>query len=198
MLNDPNQTTDISEKQTEVLEKLFQAKKQWKKEVLVELPKKDIRPFVIGHHSVQTTQIPARDGKAHGAIIRSNRYPNCTYFTNWINIEDKITWEVEVARAGSFEVIIYYTCMRDAIGSEFEISFGSDSILGKISEKHNPNEYGATEDRSLRTESYVKDFKPLNIGVINLEKGPGTLSLKAIKKNGESLMDFRLMLFKRI
>ena len=39
MLNDPNQTTDISEK-TEVLEKLLQAKKQWKKEVLVELPKK--------------------------------------------------------------------------------------------------------------------------------------------------------------
>ena len=88
--------------------------------------------------------------------------------------------------------------MRDAIGSEFEISLGSDSIFGKILEEHSPKEYGATEDRSLRTESYVKDFKPLNIGVINLEKGPGTLSLKAIKKNGVSLMDFRLMLFKRI
>ena len=198
MLNDPNQTIDISEKQPEVLEKLFKAKKQWEKQVLVELPKKDRRPFIIGHHSVQTTQIPARDGKAHGDIKRSNRYPNCTYFTNWINIEDKITWEVEVAEAGSFEVIIYYTCMRDAVGSEFEIRFRNDYILGKISEEHNPKEYGAAEDRSLRTESYVKDFKPLNIGVINLEKGLGTLSLNAIKKNGESLMDFRLMLFKRI
>ena len=198
MVNDPNQLIDISEKQPKVLGKLIQAKKQWEKEVLVELPKKDVRPFFIGHPSLQTTQIPARDGKAHGAIKRSNRHPNCTYFTNWINLEDKITWEVEVAKAGRFEVIVYYTCMRDAIGSEFEISFESDSLFGKISEEHNPREYGYANDRSLRTESYVKDFKPLNIGVINLQKGPGTMSLKAIKKNGESLMDFRLMLFKRI
>ena len=59
-------------------------------------------------------------------------------------------------------------------------------------------EYGNEHDRSKRTESYVKDFKPLSLGIINLKKGPGTLSLKAIKKNGESLMDFRLMLLKRI
>ena len=70
--------------------------------------------------------------------------------------------------------------------------------MGKIREEHNPKEFGGAEDRSPRIESYVKDFKPLNVGIISLQKGPGTLSLKAIKKNGESLMDFRLMLFKRI
>ena len=198
MINDPNQTSDIGQKKPKVLEKLLKAKRLWEKEVLVELPQKDLRRFFIGHHSLQTTQIPARDGRAHGAIKRSSKYPNCTYFSNWINLEDRITWEVEVAEAGNFEVIIYYTCEKDAIGSEFEVSIGSDSILGKIREEHNPKEFGGAEDRSPRIESYVKDFKPLNVGIISLQKGPGTLSLKAIKKNGESLMDFRLMLFKRI
>tara|TARA_B100001029_G_C15061261_1_gene458680 strand:+ start:1059 stop:2831 length:1773 start_codon:yes stop_codon:yes gene_type:complete len=198
MVNDPNQTINIGEKQPKILEKLIQAKRKWEKDVLVELPKKDIRPFIIGHRSLQTTQIPARDGRGHGAIKRSNRHPNCTFFTNWINLEDKITWEVEVAEKGNFEVIIYYSCKKDAIGSEFEISIGSDKVLGKIKEEHDPEEYGYEDDRSKRTESYVKDFKPLNLGVINLKKGAGTLSLKAIKKNGESLMDFRLMLLKRI
>jgi len=198
MINDPNQTSDIGQKKPKVLEKLKQVKRQWEKEVLVELPQKDLRPFFIGHHSLQTTQIPARDGRSHGAIKRSSKYPNCTYFSNWINLEDRITWEVEVAEAGNFEVIIYYTCEKDAIGSEFEVSIGSDSILGKIREEHNPKEFGGAEDRSPRIESYVKDFKPLNVGIISLQKGPGTLSLNAIKKNGESLMDFRLMLFKRI
>jgi len=198
MLNDPNQTTDISEKQTEVLEKLFQAKKQWKKEVLVELPKKDIRPFFIGHHSVQTTQIPARDGKAHGAIIRSNRYPNCTYFTNWINLEDTISWEAEVAQDGEFEITIYYICAEDAVGSLFEVSFGDASIQGEIREAHNPGEYGASEDRVVRQESYIKDFKPLKVGKVKLKKGKGTLQIKGIKKKGRALMDFRLMLLKRV
>jgi hypothetical protein len=198
MLNDPNQTIDISEKQPEVLEKLFQAKKQWKKEVLVELPKKDIRPFFIGHHSVQTTQIPARDGKANGAIIRSNRYPNCTYFTNWINLEDTISWEAEVAQDGEFEITIYYSCAEDAIGSLFEVSFGNTSIQGEIREAHNPSEYGASEDRVVRQESYIKDFKPLKVGKLKLKKGKGTLQIKGIKKKGRALMDFRLMLLKRI
>ena len=198
MINDPNQTSDIGQKKPKVLEKLIQAKRLWEKEVLVELPQKDLRRFFIGHHSLQTTQIPARDGRAHGAIKRSSKYPNCTYFSNWINLEDRITWEVEVAEAGNFEVIIYYTCEKDAIGSEFEVSIGSNSILGRIREEHNPKEFGGAEDRSPRIESYVKDFKPLNVGIISLQKGPGTLSLKAIKKNGESLMDFRLILFKRI
>ena len=48
MVNDPNQTINI-EKKPKILEKLIRAKRKWEKEVLVELPKKDSRPFIIGH-----------------------------------------------------------------------------------------------------------------------------------------------------
>ena len=43
--------------------------------------------------------------------------------TNWVNIEDTITWDAEVAEDGKFEVVIYYTCAIDAVGSEIELSF---------------------------------------------------------------------------
>ena len=36
------------------------------------------------------TQIPARDGTAHGNIKRSNMWPNCSYFTNWTSLDDSI------------------------------------------------------------------------------------------------------------
>jgi hypothetical protein len=36
------------------------------------------------------------------------------------------------------------------------------------------------------------------MGIIKLEKGKGTLVLKGLKKNGEELMDFRLLMLKRI
>ena len=198
MINDPSQTTDISIDKPKVLKEMLEAKEQWKKTVLVELPNKDKRPFYIGHTSLQTTQIPARDGLPHGELKRSNRFPNCTYFTNWINQKDSITWEAEVHKSGNFEVIVYYSCEEDAVGSVFEVSFGKAKIQGKIAEAHNTEEYGAEEDRVIRKESYVKDFKPLKIGVISLQKGKGTLKIKGIKKNGRELMDFRLMLFRRL
>ena len=198
MINDPSQTTDISIDRPQVVKEMLEAKEQWKKTVLVELPNKDKRPFYIGHSSVKTTQIPARDGFPHGELKRSNRFPNCTYFTNWINQKDSITWEAEVHKAGNFEVTVYYSCEEDAVGSVFEVSFGKAKIQGKIAEAHNTEEYGAVEDRVIRQESYVKDFKPLKIGVISLQKGKGTLKIKGIKKNGRELMDFRLMLFRRL
>ena len=198
MINDPSQTTDISIDRPQVVKEMLEAKEQWKKTVLVELPNKDKRPFYIGHSSVKTTQIPARDGFPHGELKRSNRFPNCTYFTNWINQKDSITWEAEVHKAGNFEVTVYYSCEEDAVGSVFEVSFGKAKIQGKIAEAHTTEEYGAEEDRVIRQESYVKDFKPLKIGVISLQKGKGTLKIKGIKKNGRELMDFRLMLFRRL
>ena len=154
--------------------------------------------FYLGHPSLHTTQVPARDATPSGDIKRSNRFPNCTYFTNWISVEDTISWEAEVAQDGEFEITIYYSCEEDAIGSLFEVSFGNASIQGEIKEAHNPSEYGASEDRVVRQESYIKDFKPLKVGKLKLKKGKGTLQIKGVKKNGRALMDFRLILLKRV
>tara|TARA_B100001093_G_scaffold199830_1_gene192029 strand:- start:138 stop:1910 length:1773 start_codon:yes stop_codon:yes gene_type:complete len=198
MVNDPSQTKDIGKTKPQILADLSKAKEKWSEEVLVELPANDTRPFYLGHPSLQTTQVPARDATPSGDIKRSNRFPNCTYFTNWINLEDTISWEAEVAQDGEFEITIYYSCAEDAIGSLFEVSFGDASIQGEIREAHNPGEYGASEDRVVRQESYIKDFKPLKVGKLKLKKGKGTLQIKGIKKKGRALMDFRLMLLKRV
>jgi len=198
MVNDPNQTKDVGMEKPIVLAEMQKVKKQWEKEVLTELPPKDERPFYIGHPSLHTTQVPARDGMASGEIKRSNRHPNCTYFTHWINANDSISWQAEVPQEGNFEVTVYYNCEEDAVGSVFEVSFEDSKIQGTIKEAFNSEEYGAAEDRVVRIESYVKDFKPLNIGVMHLKKGRGKLTLKAVNKTGEKMMDFRLMLFKRL
>jgi hypothetical protein len=47
-------------------------------------------------------------------------------------------------------------------------------------------------------ESYVKDFKPLSLGIIKLERGIGRLKLRALSKPGNSIIEFRLLTLKRI
>ena len=73
--------------------------------------------------------------------------------------------------------------------------FLNEKISKEISLFHDPEEYGSDDDRSERIESYVKDFIPLKLGVLNLKKGKGTLTLKGLKKNGKELIDFNQELY---
>lgn len=196
--NDRGQTTDVADQFPEIRTKLAEIQQQFRDQVMTELPEIDTRTFPLGHPDSKITQIPARDGVAHGNILRSNRWPNCSFFTNWISVDDKITWDVEVMESGQYEVILYYTCKEGDQGADFSLTFGSSELKGQIMEAHDPPLKGMENDRVLRPESYVKDFKPLTVGVMDLEKGLGTLTLKATNKPGEQVMDVRLMLFERV
>ena len=132
--NDQVKALDLSHTIADLEGTRNELKAKWENEVLVNLKTGDKRAFVIGHPDLKNTQIPARDAKASGSIIRSNFYPNCSYMTNWVNIEDTITWDAEVAEDGNFEVIVYYTCAKDAIGSEIELSFSNSKISKNITE----------------------------------------------------------------
>ena len=198
MLSDPGQYQDISSEKPDIHDQMVLAKNAWEEKVLPELPLVDNRTFPLGHPDFKFTQIPARDGIAHGNVQRSNRFPNCSFFTNWVSTEDKITWEVEVVETGDFEVVLYYTCPEKDIGSSFELRFNDNSISGVITEAHNPPLRGMEDDRVERIESYVKDFKPLRLGKVHLEKGTGTLSLQATEIPGSQVMDIRLLMFERV
>jgi arylsulfatase A-like enzyme len=198
MIDDPGQYTDISDRYPEITKDLLSAKDNWETDILIELPKTDPRPFTIGHPNYKYTEIPARDGVAYGHIIRSNRFPNYSFFTNWISEMDSIKWDVEVVAEGNFNVTIYYTCPYAGVGSTFELRFGNNKINSKIIKAHDPPIAGMENDRIPRIESYTKNFKPFKIGTIYLKKGKGALTLKANKIRGSQFIDFRRMVFERV
>jgi len=173
-------------------------KPDFRLQIEAELPKVETRPFYLGHSALKYTQIPARDGKAHGQIKRSNRFPNCSFFTNWISLEDSITWKVEVPEEGSFKVMLYYTCPEGDVGSTFQLLVGDSRLQTKITEAFDPPLRGMDEDLTPRMESYVKDWKEMDMGTIDLIEGTFNMSLKALDMPGKSVMDFRLFLFERL
>ena len=67
-----------------------------------------------------------------------------------------------------------------------------------VNEAHDPPLEGMEHDRVKRIESYVKDFKPMKMGTIELEKGQGTMTLKATDIPGEQVVDVRLLMLTRI
>ncbi|MBI5397704.1 MAG: sulfatase-like hydrolase/transferase [Verrucomicrobia bacterium] len=191
---DPGQDRNIAGEQPGVAARLSGAVEKWKEQLLPGLGKQEW-PFTVGYREMPLTQLPARDGVPHGNVRRSAKAPNSSFFTNWTSTDDRITWDVEVATAGKYEAVIHYACPKADVGSTIELGLNGSRIEGVVSEPHDPPLRGQEHDRIPReSESYVKDFKPMRLGVMDLKPGRGLLTLRALKMPGKSVMEVRLVL----
>ena len=140
------------------------------------------------------TPLPARDGIPHGGVTRSSGAPNCSYFVNWTSTTDSMTWDIEIHSSGKYEAVIYYTCPEKDEGSTIELRFQDRALSGKVNPAWDPPLY-TNQDTLPRppAESKMKEFRPLNLGTIELETGRGLLTLKALSVPGKSVMDVRLI-----
>ncbi len=207
MVADPGQTKNIAAEKPEVAAQFAKAVTDWRRDVLGRtdapapnakgkgkgggLPPDD-RPYPVGAGGAKfpITPLPARDGIAHGGIKRSANAPNCSYFVNWKTTDDRITWDVEVATAGNYEVVIQHTAA--AAGATVELSHNTSKLTGEVPAVWNPPLY-TNQDTIARppAESQMKEFRPLNLGTMKLEKGRGQLTLRALEIPGASVMDVR-------
>lgn len=190
MQADHGQTTDISAKKPQIAAELARAVAAWRKEVVPD-SRTDDRPFPVGYREFPSAQLPARDGTASGKAKRSANAPNCSYFTNWTTTDDRLTWDVEVATTGTYEITAYYTCPAKDVGATVELSFGASTLCGKVTEANDPPLITNLDRVPRKGESYLKDFRPMTLGRVRLEKGCGPLALRAIEIPGAQVMDLR-------
>jgi hypothetical protein len=197
MIADPGQATDVAERKPEVAAKLTAAVAAWRQDVLRGVTKGagnavDPRPCPVGYAEFPRTPLPARDGEPRGTVRRSAGAPNCSYFVNWTKKEDAMTWQVDVHTTGDYAVEILYTCPEADAGSTIELSLGAGKLAGKVSSGWDPPRY-TNQDTIARPpgESQMKEFRPLALGTMRLEKGQGPLTLRALEIPGKSVMDVR-------
>jgi Sulfatase len=210
MLADPGQKKEIQSERPDVAASLRKTVEEWSQDVLGfatsfantnqgngkkgagkrVIP--DDRAFPVGYLEFPWTQLPARDGVPHGGVERSSSAPNCSYFVNWKSVQGSITWDIDVNTAGKYDVTIDYTCPIADAGSTIEVSFQEKRLNGKVEPGWDPPLY-TNQDTLPRPngESTMKEFRPLHLGTIELEKGRGLLTLRATNMPGRSVMDVR-------
>ena len=198
MVNDPNQTKNVATEFPTEYRELKSWKDKWLQDVRTELPAQDLRPLMVGNKKMPLTNLPAAEGEPKGNIIRSSKHPNDSYFLGWKSSADKITWNVEVEDDGVFEVSVFYACSEKNIGTELEMKFNDASISKKISTPNNVPVMGMENDKVERDESYVKDFKPMKLGNVELKKGKGLLELSSKNLLAADDLECNMISLKRV
>ncbi|MFG0289939.1 MAG: arylsulfatase [Rhodopirellula sp. JB044] len=203
---DPGEQHDVAKEHPVVVARLKKKLKRWREETASNDPRDHQEPtFPVGHPDSEWTLLPVRDATATGAIRRSSRHPNSTYFSNWTNANDTIRWDVDVIAAGGFDAELWYACDEQAVGTKLTLSFIAHDSDGPtppttstVVNQSTPSGHVATEfDRVPRSEGYEKEWQRLPIGQLALPSGRGTLQLTASNIQGEQGIEIRLLSLRR-
>jgi Sulfatase len=198
MEKDPAQLQDIAAAEPGTTAKLRAALEAWRGDMAPGLTPDD-RPFTAGHPTAAATPLPARDGVPHGGVKRSAPAPNDSHFVNWASPDDRITWDAEILTAGTYEVLLHYTCSAENTGAVIQFAAGDVRTSAPVTEPHDPPLRGAAEDRVPRkAESYVKPFKALPLGTVSLPAGRMTFELRALSIPGKLAADTGGITLRRI
>ena len=146
------------------------------------------RPYTVGYKA--STTLTARDGVAHGDVRRSVRSPNNSFFTEWTSEDASLTWDISLRDAGQYEAIVYYTCARGNEGLSLTIAMeGAGSTTSRVETAFDPPLWDKSTERVAESHYFVKAFKPLSLGKIDLRSGRGQLSLTASDLKGPRAVD---------
>lgn len=185
---DRGQQKDVSKSYPNVVDSMKKEAEKFKAAMQPEFERYGDRPFTIGHGAINT--LPARDGAEQGAIQRSVRSPNNSFFRHWTDVDDSITWPVDVGAAGNYEAIVYYTCAEGDQGAVVTLGIdGGSSVKAEVTETFDPPLWDKSLERVAESHYFVKDWKPLKLGTLSLSEGTGVLRLGSEKKPGKQVID---------
>ncbi|MDF1753280.1 MAG: arylsulfatase [Verrucomicrobiales bacterium] len=194
--NDREQRQNVASEHPDITRELRAALAAHKAEAKSHFAANSDRPFTVGYH--ETTTLPARDGIPHGTIQRSSKAPNNSFFKNWTSEDDSITWDIEVGTAGNYRATVYYTCPTANVGGTVRLEFKNSSIETPVTEVFDPPIWDKAKERVAESHYIVKDFKPLEIGVINLESTRDPLTLRCPKLVGGGGIDVYSIVLNRV
>jgi arylsulfatase A-like enzyme len=188
MNEDPGQYKNMGHLLPELNDELQSKIKNWRDNVI---PKQIVeRNIPVGYTQFPDTYLNAQDGIPSGSIKWSSIHPNASYFINWVNTDDKIYWEVDIKTSGCYDITLMYACKNGDEGSEVEFEYNNKKVSVIIEEAFD-SPLKDDADRVKRIESYEREFKPLYMGKIYLQKGKGKALISAKTMAGCEICDVR-------
>ncbi|MEM0992472.1 MAG: arylsulfatase [Bacteroidota bacterium] len=190
MIKDPSQKQNIAIDEPEVVQKLALAYQK----MFEEVSKNGTNPppIPVGYTAAKKVHLPAIEAQKVLGDLRfkeGHAWAN-DWITNWSKTEDRMLWELEVVRAGTYLVQLEYTVDAPNTGALVAVRSKDRQISNNINSAFDP-EYLASPDRVPRKEVYEKDWAILDMGEIYLEAGTQNIELAALAIPAKRVADLK-------
>jgi arylsulfatase A-like enzyme len=124
--------------------------------------------------------LEARDAKVHGRRLRYEAEPHKDTLGFWTERDDWAEWEIEIRKAGAFEVVLLQGAGAGSGGAEVEVAVAGQTLSMRVEET-----------------GHFQRFVPRVIGTVRIERpGRSTLTVRAKSKPGPAVMDLRRVILR--
>ncbi|MFC1718869.1 sulfatase-like hydrolase/transferase [Candidatus Poribacteria bacterium] len=199
---DPAQEKNVAEEHPEVLARLSAAYEETFEEITQDGI--DPLPIQVGHPEWSVVTLPGHEAHlkpANGEGIVYNYKPGYTghWIANWTEIGSYPLWDIQVVRAGLYEVTLMYTCKQEDVGTKIRVEVGGESLESVVQDAYDPAPIPVPfrlEDERVKYMSKV--WKPLKMGRILLDKGHKQLIVRATHIPGTRAIDLKDVQLRRV
>jgi arylsulfatase A-like enzyme len=194
MLADPDERRDIAGEKPEVARELKAAFDAKRADVNRGLAGR--LPIPVGHEQRKLVEMPAVEGTWTGGLQLGGRHPNNNWLTAWTNLSATVTWDLDVVHAGPYEASVRTICPKEDVGSRLRLEAGGQAAEAVLDAPCEPN-FVPSPDRVPRDEVYERRWGVLTLGTLRLPKGRVRLTLRALTRPGQAVMDLKSLRLRR-
>ncbi|WP_299666526.1 arylsulfatase [uncultured Polaribacter sp.] len=206
IVKDASQTYDVRSEIPKVYDSLLNTYQKW----FASLPAKVAsKPILVGYEDYPITHLPAheanlfppfefRKDRKHTGIAYHSLYGWAhDWIDFWTKTEAFASWDIEVIEDGEFEIEMKYALAKENVGAELMLEVDNQQILIDSLESFEHSEFQNFDRVERGQEAPETDWNTVTIGQLRLTKGVKTISLKAIKINGEKTIELKGILLNK-
>ena len=118
--------------------------------------------------------LPAGEAEMHGEKVMYEVAQIRDYIGVWVNVDDYVSWDFSVKKAGDYLVEITTGCAPGQEGSTYAVEVGDAKLIGTVCETGN-----------------WRTFTIEQAGTLHLESGPQTLIVRPVEIANNALMNIK-------
>ncbi|MCI0625267.1 MAG: arylsulfatase [Acidobacteria bacterium] len=193
--NDLAQKKNIAAEQPDVAKSLSAAYDNWWRKILPQT-RQSRMAIPVGYTQENPVELPVPQSHFTGGLRFSGRYPNNAWLVNWTNAEAAVEWELDVVRPGRYDVTLQYLCSKSDAGARLQIIAAGSATEAIVRETI--GQQIKSPDRVPRTEVYEMDWATLRAGRLRLPQGRTRLTVRALTKPGNAVMELKLLTLQKL
>jgi arylsulfatase A len=192
---EPGEKTNVAAQYPEVVNRLRSAYDRWYDEVSRECGFERL-PIHVGHAEENPVVLPATQAFFDGAIAYKHKSGFAhDWLAGWSSEKDSVWWDIDVMNAGTYEVALRYAAPEP--GSDIEIDIAGRKLTGTVKERVIAT---PKPDRNLiKDDHYVEvAWGSLPFGRVEVPRGRTRLTVRALVKKGDTVMELKEAVLRRV